>query len=244
MYNLFWSSVNHGRIFKVFSMEHILGVSFVLLILFSIFQFKGCLIKKDRQVRLFMAIGLFIQQLLLYGWYISSGSFSLSESLPLYTCRIAILFSIVMLINKSYKIFEFVYFWGVVGGIIALITPDTSSFTFPHFMFDQYFLGHGLLLGAVFYMMVIHGYRVTEKSLIKTFKITVLYAICIIPINFLLKGNYSYLNGKPDTSTLLDLLPPYPYYVPIFIAIMFSFFYMVYLPFREEKVESVEALID
>ncbi|MCT4634396.1 MAG: TIGR02206 family membrane protein [Firmicutes bacterium] len=241
---IFWGSENVGRTFHVFSLEHFLGVAFVALLILIIRYFGDKLFTKDKAVRYTIAFVMFMQQFLLYLWYISSGSFSLAESLPLYTCRIAILLSIVMLIKKSYKIFELVYFWGIVGGIIALITPDTSSFAFPHLMFDQYFLGHGFLLAGIYYMMRLHGFRVKKSSLKKTFMITIIYTLCIIPINFLVGGNYSYLSGKPSSKTLLDLLPVYPYYVPIFIGIMFFFFYLAYLPFRESKTEDVQVLVD
>lgn len=241
---LFWGSENVGRTFRVFSPEHLLGVAFVVMLIVIIRKFHTWLYERDRVIRYTMAGIMFMQQFLLYLWYISSGSFSLSESLPFYTCRIAILLSIIMLIKKSYSIFEFVYFWGLVGGIIALITPDTSSFAFPHLMFDQYFVGHGFLLAGIYYMMRLHGFRVRKKSLKKTFVITILYTLCIIPINFLVGGNYSYLSGKPNSKTLLDLLPPYPYYVPIFIGIMFFFFYLAYLPFKEESFDSSQVLVD
>lgn len=229
---MFWEPFNTGRIFYPFSFEHLVGVMLIGLALYSLVAFKSFYKRHDQKVRYTVAALMFGQQFLLYAWYITSGSFNLGDSLPLYTCRLAIIISIFMMVKPKQWMVDITYFWGIVGGFIALITPDTSTFAFPHFMFVQYFLGHGLLLFSIFYMLFVKEYKITFDSLKRTMKISLAYVICIIPINFLLDGNYSYLNGKPSTPTLLDMLPMYPIYVPLLILIMLSLFSLAYIPYH------------
>ncbi|MGX8794917.1 YwaF family protein [Fusibacter sp. JL298sf-3] len=231
MFQLFWEPFNTGPQFYPFSFEHLLSVLLIGLAVYSLFAFKGFYRRHDCAVRWSIAVLMGTQQLFLYAWYITSGSFTLGDSLPLYTCRLAILLCIVMMLRPKQWLIDITYFWGMVGGIIALITPDTSTFTVPHFMFLQYFIGHGLLLFSIFYMLVIKQSRITMQSLLRTTKVSLAYVAVIIPINFLLDGNYSYLNGKPVTPTLLDALPAYPIYVPILVIIMLSLFALAYVPF-------------
>ena len=178
-------------------------------------------------ISMFMAL----QQILLYLWYLTSGSFSLKESLPLYTCRIAIIVSVFMLIRPKQWMVDLVYFWGFTGSFIAILSPDTSTFTYPHFMFLQYFVGHGLLIFTSIYMIKIKKFIIDLNSFFRVLKFTAVYIITIVPVNYITGGNYAYLNGKPEAATVLDFLPPYPYYIPIIIFFMITIFFIALLPF-------------
>lgn len=235
--NEFWGINLTSKNFIPFNNTHIIGV---LLILFTIsfLKMNSQKIKKSKnknKIEITIASILFIQQFLLYLWYITSGSFTLAESLPLYSCRLAIIGSIYMIIKKDFKFFEIIYFWGITGCIIALITPDTSYYNFPHFMCIQYFVGHGTLLFAIYYMILIYDFKPTLSSLLNTYKVTIIYIFIVFFINKNVNGNYAYLNNKPETATILDILPKYPNYVPIIILAMFFFFLLAYLPFYKKK---------
>ena len=228
-----WSPVLLTKPFRPFTLTHLIALVVLLGLIYLLFTHKEELKdeKKRKGLEMLLMASLGLQQTLLYSWYISSGNFSLSESLPLYSCRIAIILAVFMVYKKSRKIFELVYFWGLVGGIIALITPDTSGFTFPHFMFLQYFWGHGSLILSILYMIIAYDFKPDLASLFRVYKITSVYFVGIFFINKLVGGNYSYLNGKPDTPTLLDVLPPYPFYIPVILCAMFVLFYLAYVPF-------------
>lgn len=77
-------------------------------------------------------------QISLYLWYITNDKLTLKEALPLYLCRISLILSIIMMFNKSHKIFDILYFWGLGGASVALIFHDTSIFPFPHYVFIQF----------------------------------------------------------------------------------------------------------
>lgn len=58
-----------------------------------------------------------------------------------------------------------------------------------------------------------------------------IYAAIIYLINLLLGTDFLYINGKPSTATMLDLLPRWPYYLIYMELIGILVFLLLYLPF-------------
>lgn len=231
--NEFWKSTTDVSKFKLYSTEHILSLLIIFFIIALIYFFRKNLrsFKCKKIIGYILSTTLFLQQSLLYIWYMDSDNFTLKESLPLYTCRISAILCIFMIVNGSHKLFDIVYFWGVGGASIALLNPDTSGFVFPHIMFVQFFVGHGCIFICIFFMIFVYEYTLDFNSLKNVFRWTLLYLILVGCINYLVDGNYSYLRAKPITGSPLDYLPPYPYYVPIFVSFVFLLFILLYTPF-------------
>ncbi|WP_432408509.1 TIGR02206 family membrane protein [Wukongibacter sp. M2B1] len=241
----FWNSTIGNSQIHLFSRDHIIALNSIVFIIILMFAAKDSL-KKHRIRRIVgrgLAVLLFLQSFFQHFWYIERGMFTLRESLPLYLCRISVILCIFMIIKESYSIFQIVYFWGLGGATQALLTPDTGGFSFPHWNYIQFFIGHGGIIVAIFFMMIAYGYRPTLDSLKITFKWSYIYLFIVGCVNYLVDGNYSYLRAKPQASSVLDYLPPYPYYIPIIIAGLFTIFVILYLPFhirevRQEKTHS------
>ncbi|SHH14747.1 conserved hypothetical integral membrane protein TIGR02206 [Tepidibacter thalassicus DSM 15285] len=227
----------------MYSKSHIISLLLILLLIVLMFLTKEKLKNNKRKLGIIISVILFIQQFLLYYWYIDTGNFTLKESLPLYLCRLSAILCIFMIVKESYSIFEVVYFWGIPGAIQALLTPDTGGFEFPHVMFLQFFVGHGAILIAIFYMMIFYGYEPKLTSVKKAIKWTFVYAFGVGIFNYIVDGNYSYLRRKPLTASPLDYLPEYPYYIPIIVCMFIFAFILVYIPFyikQRRKVKSYQ----
>ncbi|SKC42285.1 YwaF family protein [Maledivibacter halophilus] len=231
--DLFWNETLGNNEFNLFSKAHLLILGFIFSMIFLMFVYKEILKRPNIRIKFgrIIAFILLLQSFFQHFWYIERKVFTLKESLPLYLCRITVLLCIFMLLKESYSLFEIVYFWGLGGATQALITPDTGGFIFPHWMYIQFFIGHGGILISIFFMILSYGYRPTIKSLKKTFHWSYIYLIVVGMFNYLVDGNYSYLRGKPLTSSVLDFFPKYPYYIPILIAGMFFIFILLYIPF-------------
>ncbi|WP_432663852.1 TIGR02206 family membrane protein [Wukongibacter baidiensis] len=230
----FWNSTIGDNQLYLFSRNHVIALSFILGIVILMFAAKDFF--KDDNIRRIagriLASILFLQSFFQHFWYIERGMFTLKESLPLYLCRISVILCILMIIKESYSIFEIVYFWGLGAATQALLTPDTGGFIFPHWNYIQFFIGHGGTVIAVFFMILAYDYRPTLKSLKKTFNWSYIYLFIVGSVNYLVDGNYSYLRAKPETSSILDYLPSYPYYIPVIVAGLFFIFCLLYLPFH------------
>ncbi|MCB2294242.1 TIGR02206 family membrane protein [Clostridium algoriphilum] len=218
---------------KHFPTAHIISLIIIAFLIYLTYILKYKL-KDDKKEKIYSYIlgtTLIVNQVSLYYWYIDNSLLTLRECLPLYLCRLSIILCILMIITKSHNIFDIVYFWGLGGAGIALFFNDTSIYTFPHYVFIQFFICHGGIVISIFFMMFVHNYTPNLTSLKRTFKWTIIYFIITIPTNYLLKSNYSYLRCKPNFP-LLNQIPTNPFvYVPLFIICINILFVLLYLPF-------------
>lgn len=174
---------------------------------------------------------LWIDESLWHFWNAYHGVWSIQEHLPLHACSLLIWLAGFMLITRNYRIYEFVYVLGIGGAFQYLMTPDLGIYGFPHFRFFQALLSHGLLLTAGVYMTAVEGFRPTWKSLLRVILWTNVYMAIIYPINLLIGSNYLFINAKPATASLLDLLPGWPVYIFFMELLGVVTFLILYLPF-------------
>jgi hypothetical integral membrane protein (TIGR02206 family) len=136
-----------------------------------------------------------------------------------------------MLATKNYQIYEFMYLMGIGGAIQALATPDLGIYGFPHFRFFQTFISHGLIVTAAIYMTTVEGYRPTWKSIWRVFVWMNAYMVIVFFINTAIGSNYLFINHKPETASLLDMLPRWPIYILYVEVIGMITVLLLYLPF-------------
>lgn len=63
-------------------------------------------------------------------------------------------------------------------------------------------------------------------------------------VNALLGSNCLFIARKPATASLLDVLPPWPLYLPILEAIALVMVGLVYLPFAIKDLKARQATPD
>ena len=151
--------------------------------------------------------------------------------LPLQVCSLLVWLGGWMLVTKSYKIYEFMYLIGIGGAIQALATPDLGIYGFPHFRFFQTFISHGLIVTSAIYMTVVEGFRPTWKSLLRVAIWMNIYMVAIYFLNTAIGSNYLMVNHKPETPSLLDLLPAWPIYILYMEGLGILTFILLYTPF-------------
>ena len=154
----------------------------------------------------------------------------LVEYLPLHLCNLASFVMAYVLVRRSYSAYEIVYFWGLCGSLPAMLTPDLQR-GFPSAFYVTFFLGHGLVIVGVIYAAVVYEFRPTLRSLAKAIAVTLVYAVVVAPLNFLLGTNYLYLRHKPEQATLMDHLGPWPWYILALMAVGAVFCLISLAPF-------------
>ncbi len=95
---------------------------------------------------------LIVDEALWHLWNWTTGQWSIETTLPLHLCSILVFMSAILLVNKSYGLYEFVYLLGIAGASQALLTPDAGAYGFPHFRFFQGIISHGSIVTAAIYM--------------------------------------------------------------------------------------------
>jgi hypothetical integral membrane protein (TIGR02206 family) len=229
-----WITFGHGgNTLKDYSTPHIAAMLIIVLFcaVFIVYGNRFSTEKSRKAFRYAFAAFIALQQLSLYVWYTVAGEWSVEVTLPIQLCDLSVFLSVAVLLTKRQLISELLYYWGLAGATQAILTPDIGSYTWPHFVFYQFFISHGVILLTCLYMIIVEKFRPSKRSVLRTIVITNLYGILILFVNRLTGGNYLFLSSKPAGGSLLDLLGPWPWYLLSLEAVALILFTMLYLPF-------------
>ena len=196
MHNIkyFFRGVPDNLSFVKFGLSHILILIVSTLISYMIIKHK----EENRRFEVFIGRVLIIQQAVLYMWYITNNYHVLTQGLPLYHCRIAILSLSTGLLFNKVVLMKLGAYWGIVGSIIALIIPaDMDPFMFPHITSVSYFVGHMFLLWGSIYVLYVKKVEITKIDLKKILAFTNIYCVVIFMFNCMAHSNYGFMNSSP-----------------------------------------------
>jgi hypothetical integral membrane protein (TIGR02206 family) len=221
-----------GAPFELFGTAHLIALALVALANVALFYVRDHAGEKaKRNIRYGLAIFLIINETAWHLWKWAIGEWTVQMMLPFHLCSALVWLSAYMLITKNRTIYEFAYLLGIAGALQALLTPDAGIYGFPHFRFFQTMLSHGAIITAALYMTIVEGFRPTWASVRRVLVGSYLYMLNVWVINDLIGSNYLFIAHKPETASLLDMLPPWPGYIPIIIALGVTFILLFYLPF-------------
>jgi hypothetical integral membrane protein (TIGR02206 family) len=229
-----------GEPFILFSTTHLIVLGVVLLVNFSLIYLRRNLDQNTRRfIRYGLAAALVINEMAWHLWNWTTGQWTIQTMLPLHLCSLLVWLSAIMLITKSYAIYEFGYFLGIGAATQALLTPDAGIYGFPHFRFFQVFISHGSIVTAAIYMTTVEGYRPYWKSLLRVAVWGNVYMLLVGGINVVLGSNYLFIAHKPETASLLDVMGPWPWYIVSMEIMALVIFLLLYLPFaiRDRKTQ-------
>lgn len=138
---------------------------------------------------------------------------TISEALPLYTCRVSIYsgFFAFLLNNKNLKILTI--FWGLIGGLIGMLYPDLSPYSWTHIMYVNFFLTHYLVFLVSLFFIFVDGLKLSKENLKFLFIFVNIFLIITEIVNLKFGLNYAYLSYSPIFTGLLKKLPGYLYFV-------------------------------
>lgn len=220
-----------GGAFVLFSPPHLAALGVLLLLNLYLLRFRGAPEPVRHRVRWTLALILWANELAWHAWNYAIGRWTIQTMLPLHLCSVLVWVGAFMLVTKNYRIYEFAYLLGISGALQALLTPDLGIYGFPHFRYFQTFISHGLIVTAAIYMTVVEGFHPTWKSLLRVAVWMNIYMVVVYFINTAIGSNFLMINHKPETASLLDLMPPWPIYILYMEALGAVMFLLLYLPF-------------
>ena len=230
----FFRGVSECSDFKVFGLIHI-AILFIG-ILGVVFLTKR--VSVSRKFERIIGTVLLSQQIILYTWYLLSGYNLLTEGLPLYHCRIAIISTgIGLLFNKSIckKIGAI---WGLIGSISALAYPALDPFVFPHITQFSFFIGHLFLLWSSVYCIFIEDIELNEKDIKTIIYFTNVYHISMFIFNHMIEANYGYMRISPIG--IGDNLHPVVYGLIVITLFNILIIFMNALMNRQQKSNAID----
>jgi hypothetical integral membrane protein (TIGR02206 family) len=122
-------------------------------------------------------------------------------------------------------------YWILLGTFIALLTPHLIN-GFPNFTYFKYWIVHGGLVIFMVYVSVVQGWSPGKGSVWTSFLFLQGYILLALLLNYLLGANYVYLLEKPPTTSPLNVLGPWPWYLLSVEALALVAFWGLYLMFR------------
>ena len=221
-----------GAPFELFGLAHLIGLGVVAFLAILIIVLGRRSTEKGKRTLRFVLAGiLLVAETSWHIWNYSTGQWTIQEMLPFHLCSALVWLSIYMLVSKNTLIYEFAYLLGIAGALQALLTPDAGIYGFPHFRYFQTLASHGAIITAALYMTLAEGFRPTRASLKRVIIGSNLYMLVVFVLNFIIGSNYMFIARKPDTASLLDVLPAWPWYIPILELLGLAFVLAFYAPF-------------
>lgn len=150
-----------------------------------------------------------IQILSLNAWYFISRYQWLSQSLPLYHCRVFMLGLVTCHYLNYHRGKMFFAVGGLLGALVAFLVPETDPFNFPHITILSFISGHLLLLQNSLLTFRLHYRKLSFGEI--ALKLSLL-SVIMFAANAMFHGNYGFLSAPPPV--LADFvnrcIPMYP----------------------------------
>ena len=223
--------------FAIFTLAHLIPILSLIIAIFLMYRYKEILrlSKHETSFRYILAFALIICDMSYY-WRLSALpelSNGAVEHLPIGVCAWSVIFCSFMLIGKSQKLFDIVYFWVLGCSVFALLTPTVLTYCGPtRFRYYQFWLEHTLTYVAVFYMIFVHNMRPVFRSYIRSAAALAAMVIFAAWVNSMIPGaNYLYMARPESAPSILDILPPnYALRIAVMMAAIAAMFGLAYLP--------------
>jgi hypothetical integral membrane protein (TIGR02206 family) len=230
--NSFFAKDFNGGPFVLFSLQHWIAIACIVLagLLLILSQRKAGAASRQR-TRWALALILVVNESTWQLWNLFTGQWSIQTMLPLHLCSALVWLSAYMLVTKNKAIYEFAYLIGIAGALQAILTPDLGQYAFPHYRYFQVFVSHGCIIIAALYMTLVEGYRPTWQSVKRVALYGNIYVAAVFVLNLLIGSNYLFIAHKPETASLLDVLPPWPLYILVIELLAAFFVLLFYTPF-------------
>ena len=183
------------------------------------------------------ALGAFLllNELVWYAYQIHHGYLRFPGQLPLQLCDVAVWFAALAALLRSAWAFDLVWYWGLCGAGMALLTPDLWT-PFPSYLAIAFFLSHGGVVTTILFLAWSGEARPRPGSVGRAF-IAVNAAAAVIGVfDAVFRTNYFYLRQRPSHASLLDFLGPWPLYILLAEPLVLLLFWILWLPFRRADV--------
>ena len=230
----FFRSEPDGYDIEKYGFTHIVLVIIAFMGAILIYRHRDKFKNSNKNILKIFVVILFLQQFILYAWYLTSGSFSIETSLPLYDCRVAIICLIYGVFFNNDKSKRIGIYLGFVGSMVALLTPELDKFVFPHYTWISFFVGHTLLLWVSCYIFFVEEIEISFQKYMEVFVFTNILHIAIIIFNRLTNCNYAFLSEPPIFKEVAGRLHPLTYIAIMMLMLNFAL-YLVHSYFMKSR---------
>ncbi|MBT8303720.1 MAG: TIGR02206 family membrane protein [Bacteroidia bacterium] len=230
---------------SVGSLEHLLPIAIAIVLAFILIRYARKHFSEKQQVKAIHAFAILVSLTLasFHLYYIALGNYDFKTDLPLFLCSFMALTIPLFTYFRKYWMYEILVFWIIAGTSQGVITPDIPE-GFPAFDYFRYWTAHLGLLIIIFYATFVFEMRPTLRSVIKSILALQVYIGLMMLLNYLLDANYSYLNYKPKSASVLDYLGEWPWYLVQAQMLLIPYFLLIYGLFQIGRKRTISQTID
>ena len=157
-----------------------------------------------------------------------NGHWNVVTDLPFHLCGISgLICSFLPFLKRKQALYDFVFYTGVIGGIMSVLTPQMNGYDGSDFAYLEYYIRHVLIFLLPLYLLQNLNIRPSKYSVLTSFIIINVLLVFIMPLNFYLGSNYMYLAEPPQANNPL-IIGVWPYYLlwfEVFIVVLMFIFY-------------------
>ena len=121
----------------------------------------------------------------------------------------------ILLITDNKAIFKYVFFAGIIGGIVTFAIPELEHAGWNRFRFYEFIIAHTAIILVPIYYLTSKGYEITKKDTIRGIIITNILGFGMWPVNILLRNigydpeaNFMFVMGPPkDVEAVFGTFP-------------------------------------
>ena len=166
---------------------------------------------------------------------------TLKNNLPIHLCSIsALICCFIGFIKNKQLLFEFLFYAGIIGGILSLLTPQITLYKELNFFYIMFYFKHASIITIPIFMRFYMNMKLSKLSWIKVFGLINLLLAIVLPINSVIDSNYLYVSRPPMVNNPLIIedfnkffgIPIYVYYWEIIMIILLI---LIYYLFRQKK---------
>ena len=101
-----------------------------------------------------------------------NGDWNIVTDLPFHLCGISgLICSFLPFIKRKQFLFDFVFYTGIIGGIMSVLTPQMNGYDGSYFAYLEYYVRHVLILLMPLYMFKNLNIKPSKHSYFKSFLI-------------------------------------------------------------------------
>ncbi len=221
------------RVFTLFGFSHFIALSIITALMVFILAKLQTVDPEKLKKRLnpLLAVLILTQATMWRAIFMLQNNFSLTNDLPFHLCGISQILMIIYLIKPNKKLFNVLYYWIMSGSTLGVIIPDLKL-DFPSARYFSMFLPHSLLVFIMLYLLLVQRKKPARGSVLHAFVALNIYAVFLIPINLITKGNYLFLLEIPVVDfSPVEWLPEWPWYILVLEIFFLGLYRLLYQPF-------------
>jgi len=226
----FGHDIDFSKAVKMFTYHHLILTLFAIGSIFLTLKLANRIRNSSKEQRIkyiFIGVLLFLE----VTYHIHNWTYP-RVSIPLHVCSFAVVMNIALLLTDNKKVWNYAFFFGTIGGIMALVIPNSYGYTYYNFRYYHFIIIHSVILSIPLYYYKAYNYRIDYKITLDVFRSSVIMGITVFVVNglfhmiddfFKLDGflytNYWFIYEVPDNVS--SFFTNWNVYIICFVALVF-----------------------